>query len=660
MLNLPPFAPFPKASWHQHLSSQDWDGLIEAWIALSQAYLGLEDGQCIKAIENDESVVTFVSTFVEEAAAGSTTSVSSPARLLKAVFRLTSRFLTIRKPPQQLFEFRFLAGLAKVFPKKYTAPLLTQLFTTHTAAIEFTLISLKKLLIPQLDLGPKGDLNLVESRLNLLNHLLHISPDTCVIFLAGSDFSDGLVTCFRVMNPPLRKAIVTTLYLCLIGLIEAEPPKWSMVGDQLFGLQTAAEAHKKGPLNANDSLVADLATNTPILKVLVRKAEGSGAATANLRNRITALEAFKTGVMVRPKRLVKRKIDKGKGKETSEDAHAAMHIHKMSQITQVQDLFPDLGAGFVSKCLDEYHDDVEQVVANLLGESLPPHLATVDRAEPLSSQPPLHVDLAPQSTPPQLPTRRNVFDGDDFDRLAMDVSKVSFGKNPEKTADDVLKDKSTAPNKAAILSALAAFDSDDDERDDTYDAADVGGTVDAGDQEADGVTDRNEEVLFRAYQSDPRVFGREAETKRSSARGKLREETGMSDEAIEGWAVILARNPQQMKRLEAKFAFSGQQAQLGRTSWRASPAGSGAEESDPDGGNSARGGRGRGRGGRGRGGRGRGGMSRGLLAIRRRRRRGGIRSRIKAPGQIITGGMLGLRRWLAEGLLGENACVAII
>lgn len=223
-----------------------------------------------------------------------------------------------------------------------------------------------------------------------------------------------------------------------------------------------------------------------------------------------------------------------------------------------------------------------------------------------------HKDLAPHSTPPQLPTRRNVFDDDDFDRLAVDVSKLSFGKNPEKTADDILKDKSTAPNKAAILSALAALDPDDDERDDTYDAADVGGTVDTGDQEANGVNDSNEELLFRAFQADIRIFARDAETRRGTARGKLRDETGMADEAIEGWAVMLQRTPAQMRRLEAKYAWSGQQAQLGRSAWRASPAGSGAEESDPEGGNSSnrggRGGRARGGGGGGgRGGRGRGG-----------------------------------------------------
>jgi len=53
----------------------------------------------------------------------------------------------------------------------------------------------------------------------------------------------------------------------------------------------------------------------------------------------------------------------------------------MSFITQVQDLFPDLGSGFVVKLLDEYNDDVEQVTAHLLDDSLPPHLKAADRSE---------------------------------------------------------------------------------------------------------------------------------------------------------------------------------------------------------------------------------------------------------------------------------------
>lgn len=222
-------------------------------------------------------------------------------------------------------------------------------------------------------------------------------------------------------------------------------------------------------------------------------------------------------------------------------------------------------------------------------------------------------DLAPRSTPPLPPTRRNVFDDDEFDQLAVDTSRLHFGRrNPDKTADDILKDRSTAPKKAAILSALAAFDSDDDERDDTYDVEDVGGTVDSATpgnnpEEANADTsDTNEDSLFRAFKTDPGVFGRDAATRRSKPRIALKEETGITDEAIEGWALMLSRDPRRMRRLEAKFSsFSGAQRELLPTAWRVEPGGSGTEESD----GGARAGRGanRGRGGRRRGGTGRGG-----------------------------------------------------
>lgn len=192
-----------------------------------------------------------------------------------------------------------------------------------------------------------------------------------------------------------------------------------------------------------------------------------------------------------------------------------------------------------------------------------------------------------------------MFDDDEFDKLAVNIGNLHFGKqNPGKTADEMLKDRSTAPNKAAILSALSAFDADDDERDDTYDAVDSGFAVndaladDADDQKRKDV---HEETLFKAYQADAKLFDRDSETRRGNYRAKLKQDTGMTDEAIEGWGLMLSRNPGQLKSLEMKYSsFDGNQASIAPTSWRA-----GADETDELG--SSRGGfRGRG-GARGRG-----------------------------------------------------------
>lgn len=379
--SLPPLTPFPQASWRQRLSSDDWEALTQAWIVLSQVYLSLSDDDFREAAANDEAAALFVSTFVCETASSPAAWIPTP--LLRAAFQLASRLLTLTPPAQLLVDRHFLSALAKIYPKRRTAPLLARLFEAHGAAAESSLASLKKLLVPHLEQGIKGNLTLVKSQLCALNPLLHASPHACAFFLAGSDFFDGVVACFQVMNLPLRKALVATTYLCLIGLTEANPPKWAMLSDQLFVLKGAADAHKKGPLNVNDSLVAELITATPLLNVLLRRAEASEAATISFKQRVMALQSFKKGPMVRAKRQVRRKVDKGKGRQSQGQVQVEMHIHRISQITQIQDLFPHLGSGFISKCLDEYAEDVEQVVAHILSETLPPHLASAHRSEPL-------------------------------------------------------------------------------------------------------------------------------------------------------------------------------------------------------------------------------------------------------------------------------------
>ncbi|KAK7736143.1 hypothetical protein SLS53_007171 [Cytospora paraplurivora] len=569
---LPPFAPFPTAAWKELLSIDEWNASLGAWISLAEAHLSLSDADFSKQTLRDESVPRFLTSFMREVAAHGSAllgSSNTAKLLLKDCYLLAAKSLKSSSPEDILLRWEFLSDFSRVYSKKKVNDVLSHLPKFSQDAVEASLATLKKFLIKNLDEGLKGDLKAIEERLERLDHLINASPPTASFFLAGSEFLDGLITCYKIMNPPLRKVIITTAYLNLIGLAECEPPKYSMLTDQLYSLKTAAEAHKAGPLNVRESLVAELVSTTPLLHQIEHKLESSGTDHARAKNVLKDLATYrKPGAGMKPRRLIRRKVDKGKGVAWDDNEVMAgdVHIHRMSQVSQVQDLFPELGSGFVSRLLDEYGDDTEQVVSHLLEDSLPPHLKKADRSEQL-----LHI-----------------------------------GKRaPERTADDILADRSTAPKKAAILSALAAFDSDDDERDDTYDAADVGGTVDATNTELEPVND-NEEALWKAYQADAKAFDRDQATRRGAARSKLKLETGMTDEAIEGWAVMLNRNANQKRKLEMKYSaastFTGQQNELSGTSWRANAAGSGTEMSDTDGGG-GRGGRG---GGGGRGGRGRG------------------------------------------------------
>lgn len=389
--HFPPFAPFPTAAWKELLSIDEWNASLGAWISLAEAHLSLSDADFSKQTLKDESAPLFLASFMRELASHGSALLgsSNPAKLLlKDCFLLTAKILSSPSPHGSLLQWGFLSDFSRVYSKKRVGNVLSRLSNSSQEAIEASLGTLKKFFIKHLDEGLKGDLKAIEERLGRLNHLINASPSTASFFLAGSEFLDGLITCYRIMNPPLRKVIITTAYLILIGLTEFEPPKWSMLTDQLYSLKTAAEAHKVGPLNANDSMVAELVSTTPLLQQIEHKLELSGAENGRAKNGLRDLATFKKpGAGMKPRRLIRRKIDKGKGKNIALEDHEAMsgeiHIHRMSQISQVQDLFPELGSGFVARLLEEYGDDTEQVIAHLLDDSLPPHLKGADRNEQL-------------------------------------------------------------------------------------------------------------------------------------------------------------------------------------------------------------------------------------------------------------------------------------
>jgi activating signal cointegrator complex subunit 2 len=391
---LPPLAPFPEATWRGHLLPDEWSACLNDWISLAEAYL-LFSVSDPKILLQDETLVTFLSSFVRELALVSPDipSLGDPERirrLRKDAFLLTSRLMDIEPPPDGLLKWEFLVDLSKAYGKTHSNKIMSGVWTHFPSKIEPALSTLKTTLIKELDAGLKGRPEILEKKLARLNHLLHASPETAAFFLSGADFLDGLVSCYKLMNPPLRKAIIATAYLCLIGLTEGFKPNFSLLRDQLYSLKSAAEAHKAGPTNVNDSMVAELITGTPILKQIQERIDNNGTNPGMAKQVLASLEGFrKPGGSQRPKKLVRRKIDKGKDKaiaETEEYGHGTagqIHVHRMSLIFQVQDLFPDLGSGFIVKLLDEYNDNVEEVISHLLEDSLPSYLENSDRSEQL-------------------------------------------------------------------------------------------------------------------------------------------------------------------------------------------------------------------------------------------------------------------------------------
>jgi activating signal cointegrator complex subunit 2 len=600
---LPAFADVPSPDSQAHLPPEEWQACIDSWILLAEMHLRLSDSDWTRLLDDGSTnVVHFLQSYVlaisNIKAYPGLSRNRSASQLRRLCFLLNHRALTSSIVFADFLSWSYLESLCSVFPRSdELKKLLSNAWKRRPAAVDGGIQAQKNKQIKLLDSQSLAD---IETIFTQAIPLLHQMPDLAAFLMTGSDLLDSIDATYQKADIGFRKVATMYVYLGFIGLLVGSSPAVSVLSDHLYSLKSVSKP-------GQPSLLGDIASNTPLLQKIKDIVHPQD--TTKAKKLESLLLEYQQPGTVRPKRLVRRKMDKGKDRVDGDFGHGPVgdvHVHRMSLITQVQDLFPELGSGFIVKLLDEYSDNVEQATAHLLDETLPAHLSSLDRAlqlHPASGQD--HKDLAPRLVPRSAPSeRRNIYDNDELDQLTVDTSRLHLGRaGKDLTADAVLADRSTAPNKAAILSALAAFDSDDDERDDTYDVEDVGGTVDTSIDNEEANTDKNEEALFAAYKMSASTFSRDAATRRGRSRMALKSETGMTDEAIEGWAVMLARDPRKLRRLEAKYStFTGQQNMLERTAYREN------EDGDTESsGGEALGGRGRGRG-RGRGfGGGRGG-----------------------------------------------------
>ncbi|KAF9528371.1 hypothetical protein CPB83DRAFT_813976 [Crepidotus variabilis] len=305
--------------------------------------------------------------------------------------------------------------------------------------------------------------------------------------------------------------------------------------------------------------------------------------------------------------------------------------------SQILDILPDTPLSYVRLLLahERYGQNPEKVVEALLEGTAPSEeeleqqkaqdgMGSSSKGKERAIEPPDLYDVV---------ERRNVFDDD-----ALDINQLRIGK--KMTGSEVLRDRSFVQEmKANILRRVEMISDDEEDEDVDFDpygdstniaasgskkqkapAVVLGPDDDdlddthvsvAGDGEdtsdAEGSEDDDDEVetaatpdtmIEQAYLRDPKVFERDAATRRGKDRAQLKTQTGWDDGQIEGWKVMLDRTPKGKEKLMEKYAFTGN---------RRGPIDMPSAQDGRGGGRGrARGGRG-GRGGGGRGGRGRGG-----------------------------------------------------
>ncbi|KAI5816227.1 hypothetical protein BZA77DRAFT_387889 [Pyronema omphalodes] len=557
-----PLAPYPPPAIRTSIPPNDWSAITQSWNTALTLLLQTPSAQLT------DNLITFLISYLVSAP------ISPIDALRRPVFLLLHRLLS--ESPKLFDTPGFLEGFARLY---YNVPaaqnLLVSLWKSHEVEVEKAVQALKKKHLPVFSKA-----NLTYDDAASLSRVFQLSPKAAAIFLAGEEFVDVALD---------GDEVVVKLYAR--AMTEAARVNWSVVVDALYSLTVPSSGKKEKALAKR---LAELGLG-PRLRSLANGTESESRVAAVVE---------KLHELSPPPRKVKSKpaMDKGKGiaapEPSTEPARTDQEeAETASKVDQIRDMFPHLGAGFIRRCLKEI-GSVEEVTMALLEQNLPPQLLEADQSEEFF--PPESVQFSRPSFPspstvpkPSLPERKNIFDNDAFDTLAPSAFRnLTVGKRHNSATADKLLKSSDVP-KSAILSALEAFDSDDDERDDTYDSNDVGGAVDVVDDQAD-----DEHVVYMAYQRSAADFLKDA--RGGAARKALKEATGWTDEQLEGWGVMLAREPDRQRRLERKFAAKEiqggkqQQVQLERTSWR-----TGDAESER--------GRGRGRGGRGRGGPGRGG-----------------------------------------------------
>lgn len=137
---------------------------------------------------------------------------------------------------------------------------------------------------------------------------------------------------------------------------------------------------------------------------------------------------------------------------TATDIEIPDHIRQESLISEVKDIFPDLGDGFVLKCLEHFGMSSERVISCVLEDSLPEGLRSLDRSLPIIPE-----DVVDKMFLQTGIERLNVFDGDEFDIMTrddVDLTKVHKGKRKEKYKDlkDLLNDKTDVKKVVDIYS----------------------------------------------------------------------------------------------------------------------------------------------------------------------------------------------------------------
>lgn len=259
-------------------------------------------------------------------------------------------------------------------------------------------------------------------------------------------------------------------------------------------------------------------------------------------------------------------------------------------IEDLNEIIPQLSRGQCVTLLKQYDKDIEKI-SNMLFEN-PDVINFIEESEiddmdkPEGAMKPNAVD---KSSNTRIDSRRNIYDGDEISNLNFNKHTVILGKknkvNYKPTSNDLKKKTMTAALRLM-------YESDEDEPDDTYDdqektsgsaipeensarksfkirVDELGNDDDTGDKATNtgkdatdsrpsrvSSVDAIENYLFAIYKRNSDALFKK-ESRKTKERASMKNETGWTDEQIEGWLRMLLRSPRRFKILEENFFYGG-------------------------------------------------------------------------------------------------------
>ncbi|GAA5940035.1 uncharacterized protein JCM15063_001681 [Sporobolomyces koalae] len=323
-----------------------------------------------------------------------------------------------------------------------------------------------------------------------------------------------------------------------------------------------------------------------------------------------------------------------------------------STVTSIQELFPHLSQQFLRQALQHSSLNAtslaqasERLIAGLLEDNLPIELVKLRDATPSlessgSSPTSSRTEEQRERVVPTPLERRNVYDEDRNFTKGTLIMKGASQRNDRKHRNVVELDDRLKESIIALAEAPSSDDEEDDEGEaflaEDQDELGSGSKVtvrDNGEEDEDDESDEPERpltttelfnpatvrILEDTWTSNPNVFGTSSEVRRSAARKRLKEATRLDDGQLEGWRIMLEKDPKKMDKLQQRVMDRGAKGNhVANEGTNGGGAGSGAGRGRGGRGGNGGGGNRGGAGGRGRG----GGKGDGGRAQHDRRKRG--------------------------------------